>query len=388
MPRLDSNERLIIGLTLAMKLAVLVLGVVAWQLVHNGNAPQFPALGLWDRWDAPHYTDLMVYGYQYDDLGNLTNTYGYRQVYPGELELYIVFYPLFPWLGWLVNALIQAPVLSAFIVAGIASLFVGPLLYRLVRHDEPPDVALRSAWFMLIFPTAYFLHIGYTEALFMALVIGSFLAARTDRWWAAGLLGGLAALTRINGLVLLLALPVEAATQWYMQPRNDRRFRWEWLAIGLVGVGFGIYLLLNYAVYGTPFQFLAVQHDHWFKSLAAPWDAIQSALGWFSPGHTPDEKLMYGGMELLFVGIGLVGTVVTAFRFRPSWFAWMAGNLVLFLSTSFLLSTPRYALTLFPLFVALALPTRRSWLLVAVSLASIAGFVYFASRFATGSWAF
>jgi hypothetical protein len=386
MPRLDSNERLIIGLTLAIKLGVLVLGVVARQLSHGGSAHQFPALELWDRWDAPHYTDLMVYGYQLDDMRNLTNSYGYRQVYPGELELYIVFYPLFPWLGWLVNAVIHAPVLSAFIVAGAASLFVGPLLYRLVLQDEPPDVALRSAWFLLVFPTAYFLHIGYTEALFMALVVGSFLAARTDRWWLAGLLGGLAALTRINGLVLLLALPIEAATQWYMQPRGERRFRWRWLAIGLVGVGFGIYLAVNLVIYGTPFQFLAVQEGHWHKSVAPPWEAINSALRWFN--EEPDLALMQGFMELLFVGIGLVGTIVAAFRFRPSWFAWMGGNLVLFVSTSFLLSTPRYALTLFPLFVAMALPTRRTWLLVGLSALSLAGFIYFASRFATGSWAF
>jgi hypothetical protein len=384
--RLDSNERLLIGLTLAIKLSVLVLGVVAWQLVRGGEAT-FPALELWDRWDAPHYTDIIVFGYQTDDLGNLVDPFGYRQVYPGELELYIVFYPLFPWLGTMVNALIHEPVWSAFIVSGVASLFVGPLLYRLVRHDESPDVALRSAWFLLIFPTTYFLHIGYTEALFMALVIGSFLAARTDRWWLAGLIGGLAALTRINGLVLLLALPVEAATQWFMQPAGERRFRWRWLGIGLVGVGFAIYLALNFALYGTPFQFLDVQRGHWFKSLGSPVDAINSALGWFG-SENPDYRLMNGFMELLFVGIGLVGTIVAAFRFRPSWFAWMAGNLVLFVSTSFLLSTPRYALTLFPLFVALALPTQRTWLLVGVSAISIGGFLYFASRFATGSWAF
>jgi hypothetical protein len=386
MARLDDNERLIIGLTLGLKLAVLVLGVMAWQLVHTSSV-DFPALHLWDRWDAPHYTDLIVYGYRAFDPGNLTNDYGYQQVYPGDLELYIVFYPLFPWLGTVVNALIHNPVLSAFIVAGIASVVLAPLFYRLVKHDESPDVALRATWFLLIFPTAYFLHIGYTEALFLALVIGSFLAARTERWWLAGALGGLAALTRINGLVLLLALPVEAATQWYMTPAAGRRWRWEWLAIGLVGVGFAIYLALNYLVYGTPFQFLIVQHDHWFKSLASPVDAINSALGWFS-SSVPDDRLMYGFVELLFVGIGLVGTVVAAFRFRPSWFAWMAGNLLLFVSTSFLLSTPRYVLTLFPLFVALALPTRRVWALIGVSAVSLAGFIYFASRFATGAWAF
>ena len=97
---------------------------------------------------------------------------------------------------------------------------------------------------------------------------------------------------------------------------------------------------------------------------------------------------MYGVTELVAVAIGLVGTTYAAFRFRPSWFAWMAGNLLLFVSTSWLLSTPRYVLTLFPLFVALALAARRTWLLVAISVISLAGFVYFAGRFATGAWAF
>ena len=42
MPRLDHNERLIIGLTLALKLGVLLLGLGAWQLVHGSGAPPFP----------------------------------------------------------------------------------------------------------------------------------------------------------------------------------------------------------------------------------------------------------------------------------------------------------------------------------------------------------
>jgi hypothetical protein len=66
----------------------------------------------------------------------------------------------------------------------------------------------------------------------------------------------------------------------------------------------------------------------------------------------------------------------------------MAGNTLLFVSTSFLLSTPRYALTLFPLFVTLALASARTWVLAVLSAVSIAGFVYFAGRFATGWWAF
>ena len=76
-------------------------------------------------------------------------------------------------------------------------------------------------------------------------------------------------------------------------------------------------------------------------------------------------------MELAFIGLGLVGTVVAAFRFRPSWFVWMAGNWILFTSTSFVLSVPRYSLTLFPLFAWFALMSRRIEVGVALSIVSV-----------------
>jgi Gpi18-like mannosyltransferase len=385
---LTDPDRRLIGLTWLVKLGVLVVGAVAYVTFRNGVIDQpGDLLRMWSHWDAPHYLDLIVFGYRDGDSSGLIGPHGYRSIYPDDLALYIVFYPLFPWLGAIVNVVVDDPLVSAFVVTTIASMFVAPLLYRLVRHDEDASVAMRSAWFLLIFPTAYFLHIGYTEALFMALVLGSFLAARGERWWLAGLLGGLAALARINGLILIPALAAEAFTQWLQRPAAERRLRVEWLAIGLVAVGFGVYLGLNLLIYGTPFEFLRVQHDHWYKSLAAPWDSISGAFNWFK-SDKPDNQLMYGFMELLFVVIGLAGTIFAAFRFRPSWFVWMAGNLLLFVSTSFLLSTPRYVLTLFPLFVALALATARTWMLVLVSAASVAGLIYFAGRFATGWWAF
>jgi hypothetical protein len=385
---LTDADRRLIGLTWLVKLGVLLVGAIAYVTFRNGAIDEpGELLRMWSHWDAPHYLDLVVFGYRAGDSSMLIGPHAYRSIYPDDLALYIVFYPLFPWLATVVNALVGDPLVSVFVVSTIASMFVAPLLYRLVRHDEEASVALRAAWFLLIFPTAYFLHIGYTEALFMALVLGSFLAARTDRWWLAGALGGLAALARINGLVLIPALAAEAFTQWIQRPAAERRFQPEWLAIGLVGVGFAVYLGLNEVIYGSPFEFLRIQHEHWYKSLAAPWDSISGAFGWFR-SDKPDYVLMYGVMELLFVAIGLAGTIYAAFRFRPSWFIWMAGNMLLFTSTSFLLSTPRYALTLFPLFVSLALVTARTWALVLLSALSIAGLAYFAGRFATGVWAF
>lgn len=388
MSRLEPTDRRLIGLALAVKLAVLLVGAFAYVVLSNSSIHEpRELLRIWNRWDAPHYLDLVVFGYRAVDAGNLIGPHGYRSVYPGDLPLYIVFYPLFPWLATIVNFLLDDPLASAFVVTTLASLFVAPLLYRLVRHDEEPAVAMRAAWFLLIFPTAYFLHIGYTEALFMALVLGSFLAARNERWWLAGLLGGLAALARVNGLVLIPALAAEALTQWLHRPREERRLRVEWLAIGLVAVGFGGYLALNQAIYGDALTFLRIQHEHWYKSLDWPWNGINGTLGWLSSSN-PDNVLMQGWMELAFIAIGLVATLHAALRFRLSWFAWMAGNWLLFVSTSFVMSVPRYALTLFPLYVSLALLSSRRPALAFLSAVSIGALVYFTGRFATGPWAF
>src|SRR5438309_9565380 len=283
-PRLlERDEVQLVGLTLIVKLAILNFGVFAVTVIAGQQlGPGLRGiLQIWNYWDAPHYLDLAVLGYRAVDPG-VQMIDGYQRAFPGDLPLYIVFFPLFPWLVAAVNTLLHEPLVSAFIVSTVASLFVAPLLYRLVRADEGHRVALLSAWFVLIFPTAYFLHIGYTESLFLALVLGSFLAARTGRWWLAGLLGGLAALTRVNGLVLTLALPAEAYTQWVQRPEGERRLRPEWLAIGLVPIGAAVYLGLNQAVYGDPFTFLTIQHQHWYKSLALPWDGVAGVMGYIT----------------------------------------------------------------------------------------------------------
>jgi 4-amino-4-deoxy-L-arabinose transferase-like glycosyltransferase len=388
MPRLLPVDRWLVSVTLAIKVALFFIGIAA-VLGFTRVALNDPldTLEIWNRWDAPHYLDLAVFGYRAVDPGNLVGPPGYQQVYPGDLYLYIVFFPLYPWLVTPFVWLTGQPVVGALLVTTVISLFVAPLMYRVVCREEDAGTGLRAAWLLLVFPTAFVLHIGYTEALFLALVLGAFLAARSERWWLAGALGALAALTRVNGALLIPALAAEAATQWFSRPPAERRLRADWLAIGVVGLGTLGYLALNLAVYGDPFQFLAVQEDHWFKHLEWPWEGIDGVIGWIR-GDDLGDALLYGWAELIAITIGMAATVHAAFRFRPSWFTWMVTNWLLFVSTSFVLSVPRYTLTLFPLFVSMGLLTRRREALVGVSAVSIVGFVYFAGRFATGNWAF
>jgi len=379
---LTRDDTLLLAWTLAVKLAVLAIGIVALWAV-DGRLPGL--LDPWHRWDAPHYTDIAVFGYRDTDPGSLVPPPGYSQVFPGDLDLYIVFFPLFPWLTGAVNAVIGAPVASAFVVSTVASLFVAPMLYRLVRADLGSRIARWSAGLLLVFPTAYFLHIGYTESLFLALSFGALWLARTNRWLAAGLLGALAALTRVNGLVLIPALAVEAWLQWRVHRRLEVG---PALAVGAVAIGFAVYLGVNLAVYGDPFAFSEIQRSHWFKDLSPPWEGIDGMIGW-TDDPDADNAFMLGWMELLFTGLGLTATVATALWLRPTWAAWMAGNWLLIVSTGFVMSVPRYSLVLFGIVVWGGLIAERwRWAGWVIAAASATAMAYFAWRFGAGQWAF
>jgi hypothetical protein len=348
-------------LVLALKGLVLFLAVLGIQTLFDQSETWHT---LWNRWDANHYLTLAEKGY--------TAT--------GEDRFSIVFYPLYPWLVRAVAFVFQSYFGAALFVSGVASVCVGLLFRRLVELDQSVNVARWSVWFLFIFPTAYFLHIGYTESLFLALVLGCLLAARKQFWALAGILGALACLTRVNGLLLVPTLLVEA----WLQYRVTRRINWRWLWIAAVGLGFAGYLFLNYRVTGDPFAFSKIMEEHWYKKLTPPWVGINDL--WHK---IPRFNLTEGFHEFTFVVISFVCTVWCWIKLRPSYAVWMTLNCLLITSTTFVVSVPRYCLTLFPIFILLArLAAARPLAGRIVTAASLLLLALFAMKFAHGTWAF
>lgn len=360
----------IVGWVLAIKSFILLFGALAYQAFADRRLESTRGLlEIWNRWDAPHYLDLAQYGYHATDVG--------------EIRLFIVFYPLFPWLTRIAGLLVNDMLVGAFIVSTFASIATALLLERLVALDEPPAIARQAVWFLLIFPTSYFLHIGYTESVFMAGLLGCFLAARKGQWWLAGGLGALASLARVNGLVLIPALLAEA---WW-QYRATRRWDWGWLWIGAVALGFGGYLLLNYSVSGDPLAFLQIQREHWYKSLTWPWLGISETIR-STVWRPPSEAHMLGIQELIYIVIGLVCTILTCVTMRPSYSVWMVGNWLLCTSTSFIMSMPRYILIMFPMYILFARAARDQRWRMAITVWSLMFMGMFISLFVQGRWAF
>ncbi|HEX5504080.1 MAG TPA: glycosyltransferase family 39 protein [Thermomicrobiales bacterium] len=357
-----------LGPLLAMKAVLFLFGLSAYQVLSNQRVASFhDFLELWNRWDAPHYLDLAQHGYQST----------------GDERFFIVFFPLFPWLTRLVAFLAGDYLVAAFVVATLASLAAGFLLHALAKLDYGKEFADRAVWFLFIFPTSYFLHIGYTEGLFLALALGAFLAARREHWWLAGVLGACVCLTRLNGLVLVPALAVEAVQQY----RRGRRWRWHWFGIGLIGLGVVVYLGLNLRTLGDPLAFLGIQQEHWYRTFAWPWQGIHETIDSIS-WRAPTDAHMIGVEELLFTMLGLAATIVVGLTQRPSYAIWMAGNWLVFTTQLFIYSVPRLSLILFPLYFLFArLAENRTWYAV-LTMWSLLFLALFAGQFVLGKWAF
>lgn len=361
----------LVGFMLGVKLLVFLYGVHAYHLLTNyAPASVYGWLRLWNRWDAPHYLDLAQAGY--------TTT--------GNQRLWIVFYPLYPWAVRAVAYLFAWGdfLVAALLVSCAASLAAGLLLRRLALFDDPEPVARLSVVSLFIFPTSYFLHAPYTEGLFLALVVACFLAARADRWPLAGGLAALACMTRVNGLILVPALAAEAFARY----RATRRFDPRWLCVLLAGLGTGVYLFLNKQVAGDWFAFSEIARSHWGKELAWPWEGV-AAIFENAPSRTVGEAQFVVWQELLFLLLGLVWTVWCWLRLRPSYGVWMALNWLLWASTSFILSTPRYTLVMFPVYILFArLAARRPFWGGLVAVWSLLSLALFVAEYVRGNWAF
>jgi hypothetical protein len=364
---LRRHEWRMIGIVVSIKALLFLFAGQSHQVLQNQSVAGLRGwLEIWNRWDAVHYQKIAQFGYSAT----------------GEMRPLLVFYPLYPCAIRLLTFITRDYLLSAFIISTLASLVIAIVLMRLVELDYSRELAQRAVWFLFIFPTSYFLHIGYTESLFLMLALCCLYVARKQRWLLAAVFGALTCLTRPNGLVLGPVLLMEAAYHYW----KTRRWQWQWLYIPLMALGFAGYLLLNLHVTGDAFAFTSLEQQFFSKSLSSPITGIDNALG--SLSRAPSEAEMIGVQEVLFITLGLVCTIVSWIKLRPTYSVWMTGNWLLFVSMSFVLSVPRYTLTMFPIFILFAmLAVRRVWLAV-ITIWSILYLSFFASMFVWGRWAF
>jgi hypothetical protein len=331
-----------VAIIVIAELAAVIIGQRAGDHVQESSNL---LLAVWGRWDAVHYLDIASSGYQGTDMA---------------------FFPLFPLLVRILGKLVGSHLVAGLLISN-ASFFFGLLyLYKLLEHEFDRPVARRAIFYVSIFPTAVFFSAVYTESLFFMLTVASFYYMREHRWWMAGAIGFFAALTRVEGVLLAVPFLIEWWAQFKTAPASGAR---SLLAGGLIPAGLFCYMAYLWVLVGDPLYFSHVQ-IHWNRHFAMPWVSVFGAfekIATATQGQTIANQLLEISFTALMIGVLIGGWK----RLRPSYIAYMALSILIPMSTSSLMSMPRFALVLFPMFAILARWGERPWvnnLILAFSL--------------------
>lgn len=188
------------------------LGRLSVYLFPQSRAATLNIWELWNVWDAPHYIQIASSGYQNKGI---------------EVN-FIVFLPFLPLLIFLSKSLFHTNFLTAgYIVSFITSTLLAIMFYKLTLIDYPKRIACRTVLFLFIFPTAFFLHIPYTESLFLLLSIAAFYFVRKRNYWTSLFLVSLADFTKVAGLALVPAIFSEILfldKKYFEKMSKDKKF--------------------------------------------------------------------------------------------------------------------------------------------------------------------
>lgn len=357
------------ALLVATRLLLTLAGFLGVALLGEGPrrlelAPDHPWLQLWAQWDSEHYVRIATEGYSYTP----------------ETFSNIPFFPLYPLMIRLVMLAVgavdtQTGALAGFLIANVALLVALVYLAALAARDLSLSAARRTVLYVLAFPMTLFLSAVYAESLFLATGAASIYHARQGEWYRAGFAGGLAALTRPYGFLLVIPIALEMLRQ---SPR--RRFL---ASIALVPAGLAAYLGYLWWHFGTPFIYFEANQD-WGRGLNNP---IATLVNYIR-GPLQLYDWPYSWLDLASM-TAIVALVFVGWRLIPrSYWAYAAAG-VLFAITSGVawFSASRHALALFPIIIILAMLGERSrafgwaWLILSALLA-----IAFMARFAAGYW--
>lgn len=210
---------------------------------------------LWARWDAPHYIRLAELGYG-----------GYTE--DGK-PLFLVFYPLYVWLVRGISRLIPDTALAGMLVSGVCFAWGNVYLYRLAVEEYGYRTARRTLALLWVFPFSFFFGGIMTESLFLLTTAAGLYHIRRHQWGRAAVWGILAAMTRMQGVLLIGAAGAEIFCQVKpLAKRGAERKQAIWgigkrlplLAAPILGSL--VYFGLNFSVTGDPFAFTQMQ-KHW-----------------------------------------------------------------------------------------------------------------------------
>jgi hypothetical protein len=329
-------------------------------------------------YDSEFYISIAVAGY--DDPVLRTAPPDWREDLAGHkpVSLNYAFFPFYP----LVMRALSVPLsLLGFGAIGTASLagvvvsLLGTLgamlaLYDLTRDELEEAGGLRTAFYLIAFPTGFFLAMVHTEGLFVGLAFGALALLRRKQWIGAALLAACATWTRAVGIALVIPLAVAWIAEFRASGFSLRPFPWKLLGKALlVGAPFAAYGIWRLTL-GANFDF--VEMSFFGRGLFQPdalegwkraWEVLvqgdrfvpPDAYSWIYIGGVTLQNRLYYAFEFLATLFAVVACLLTLRR-RPglSLFGLAVVAISFFSNNAYVAQgMPRYILTVPSVFLVL-----------------------------------
>jgi hypothetical protein len=322
-----------------------------------------PWLEPWQRWDTTHYQAIAERGYSAFDTAYFTP-------------------PVYPFLMWGLAPLFGGNTLaSGLFISGLA--FLGCLLafHRLALLEFGEETsAMRAAVYLAIYPAAFFLVAAYSESIFFLFAILCLFFIRKENWLAAGLFGGLASLTRIPGVFLLLPMGYAAWQAWKKGSSSS------WSSLLVMGSELVIYYSYQWFYLGQPPTAILAAQSQRGGYLTFPGLNILESTRRLINGPLESTNTF----ELFFTAI-FIGFTILVWKKLPRVYGLYAASLMFFFLARMgnpepLISMIRYTFEIFPVILLFSVWGSKPVVNRVILYGSWIGLLFFTAEFAIWGW--
>lgn len=295
----------------------------------------------WERsTDIPHYIDIAKDGYVSD----------------GTNAKWIVFFPLYPYILRVVGGLFN----EYFNVGSVLSMIFFAVglyyLYKVTFLEYGKKVARKTIKYVVIFPASFFALLPMTEGLFIMLIAMFLYFMYMKKYFAACIVGFLAAFTRSAGVFLVAPFVAALYEDFFSSGFNKENFKAFFKKVPLVFIipmATLIYLYINYSLFGDPLMFTYYQTYYWNQGLGFYGNTIATL---FNYAVNVKNVLSYSLFipELVISYFAIILCVMQGKR-KLIYQTLSLSQVLYSLSAVWLLSAPRYMMPILPLSQTLAL---------------------------------
>jgi hypothetical protein len=293
----------------------------------------------WANFDGVHYLNIARRGY--------VDEFRFFPLLPMSLK--VISWGNIEWGLW-------ASIISVQLLAFAAI----TMLYKLLRLDYSVSTSQMSILLLLTFPTSFFLGSIYTESLFLLLTVSAFYLARKEQWLGVGLLAVLTSATRIVGVALIPGLLAEL---WLQKPIKK-------LYVKIMMIISGVSGLLAYAYYlhtkfGNALLFVeghTALGNSRSTSLVNPLRTVVRYGKILTSLSTSVHEWWVALLEICtFIFACALMYIAWRKNVRKSYLLYALFAFAVPVLSGTFTGLPRYAIILFPMFVALAL-IEKKWI--------------------------